>query len=176
MRSIKNFGFSMLLVLSAVALFVSCGSGAPKKPKGIILVEGDKATLTNDGNYTTIEFPASLTSEDMAIYDTDLMGYLLASNGPISTDGSNWDGFSIYYYMHNSSEWLHKGTYEDPSQMSVSKIKKIIISNRYQRLKEFNTKMPLLNNSKEKKNDQGYQDEINFGNNYYYFIEVILRD
>ena len=44
------------------------------------------------------------------------------------------------------------------------------------RLKEFNEKMPLLNNSKEKKNDQGYQDEIMFGNNYYLFIDITMRD
>ncbi|MCQ2126863.1 MAG: hypothetical protein MJZ06_05475 [Bacteroidaceae bacterium] len=176
MKSIKSMGFSMLLILCAVAVFASCGSGAPKKPKGIILVEGDNATLTNDGDYTTIEFPDELTAEDAERYDTDLMGYLLASNGPISTDGTNWDGFGIYYYQHNSHQWLHQGQYEDPAQVRVSKIKKIIIANRYQRLKDFNTKMPLLDGSKEKKNDDGYQNEIRFGNNYYYFIEVVVRD
>jgi hypothetical protein len=31
-------------------------------------------------------------------------------------------------------------------------------------------------NSKEKKNDQGFQDEISFGNNYYIFIEIELKD
>ena len=59
--------------------------------------------------------------------------------------------------------------------MIVKDIKSIKISKNYMRLKDFNKLMPLLDNSKEKKNDQGYQDEIRFGNNYYYFIDVLMR-
>jgi hypothetical protein len=36
--------------------------------------------------------------------------------------------------------------------------------------------MPLLANSKEKKADQGFQDEIEFGSSYYIFIEIVLND
>jgi hypothetical protein len=43
------------------------------------------------------------------------------------------------------------------------------------RLREFNTLMPLLDGSKEKKSDQGYQDEILFGSNRYTFIEILVR-
>lgn len=166
----------MLLILCAVTLFSSCGAGAPKQSKELVLVEGDRAALTNDGEYTTIEFPDELTEEDRAIYDTDLMGYLSNSNAPISTDGHEWDGKAIYYYMHNSREWLHKGIYENPAEIKVSQVKKIVIANRYTYLRNFNAKMTLLNNSKEKKNDSGYQEEIQFGHNYYYYIEVVLRD
>ena len=177
MRSIKNFGISMLMVLSVVTLFASCGAaGGAKKPKGIILVEGDRATLTNDGKYTTIEFPEELTADDLAIYDTDFMGYLLNSNGLISTDGHEYDGFQIYYYLHNTHEWLHKGQWDDPTIVKVSSLKKVRISNNYMRLRDFNDQMPLLSGSKEKKNDQGYQDEVKFGQTFYYFIELVVRD
>ena len=60
--------------------------------------------------------------------------------------------------------------------MKVSDIKTIKIADYRQRLRDFNEKMPLLNNSKEKKNDSGYQDEILFGSNYYLFIEIVMRD
>ena len=60
--------------------------------------------------------------------------------------------------------------------MQVSKIKSIKVANYRMRLKEFNEKMPLLNNSKEKKNDQSYQNEILFGENYYIMIDITLRD
>ena len=71
--------------LMAAAMFVSCGSSAPKKPRGIILQEGDPATVTQADGFTTIEFPATLTQEQRDFYDTDILGYLLKSNGPIST-------------------------------------------------------------------------------------------
>lgn len=161
-------------------MLVACGSSSTgKKPKGVILQEGDRATLTIDpeyNGYTTIEFPAELTAEDMALYETDLVGYLLKSNVKISTSGTENDGFPIYYYMHNSREWLHKGQYDSPQEMTVSKIKSVKMSKAYMRLKDFNKLMPLLDNDKEKKNDQSYQDEIRFGNQYYYFFEVVLRD
>ncbi|MCQ2083520.1 MAG: hypothetical protein MJY58_03375 [Bacteroidaceae bacterium] len=176
MKTIKSIGFSMLLLMSAAVIFSSCGAGAPKQSKELVLAEGDRATLTNDGEYTTIEFPDQLTAEDGTLYDTDLMGYLSNCNAPISTDGTDWDGFRIYYYMHNSREWLHKGIYENPAEIKVSQIKKIVIANRYTYLRNFNTKMTLLNNSKEMKNDNGYKEEVQFGNTYYYYIEVILRD
>ena len=44
------------------------------------------------------------------------------------------------------------------------------------RLRDFNDQMPLLSGSKEKKNDQGYQDEVKFGQTFYYFIELVVRD
>ena len=164
------------LLVGALAL-TSCGSsGAAKKPKGIILQEGDPATVTQADGVTTIEFPATLTAEQRAFYDTDFLGYMLKSNGPISTDGREWDAYNIYYYLHNSKEWLHQGIYEAPYEMKVSDIKTIRIADYRQRLRDFNEKMPLLNNSKEKKNDNSYQDEILFGSNYYLFIEIVMRD
>lgn len=176
MKAIKSFGYSMMLILSAVTLFSSCGAGAPKQSKELVLAEGDNATLTNDGEYTTITFPETLTDADRAIYDTDLMGYLAKINAPISTDGHQWDGFSIYYYMHNTTQWLHKGIYEDPAIIKVTDIAKLVIANDYTYLRNFNTKMVLKNKDKETKNDNSYQEEIQFGHNYYYYIEVVLRD
>lgn len=176
MKTIKNFGYSMMLILCAVTLFSSCGAGAPKKSKELVLPEGDNAVMTNDGKYTTIVFPAQLTAEDRAMYDTDLMGYLERINAPISTDGHEWDGFSIYYYMHNGNQWLHKGSYSDPAIIKVTDIAKLVIANDYAYLRQFNTLMTLKNKDKEAKSDNGYQQEIQFGNNYYYYIEVELRD
>ena len=168
---------SLSLLMSAVVMFSACGSsGAAKKPKGIVLQEGDRAVLTNANGYTTIEFPAELNGDDMALYDTDLLGYLLKSNAPISTSGSEYDTYRIYYYLHNSKEWLHQGIYENPYEMTVSKIKSIKIANYRMRLKEFNEKMPLLNNSKEKKSDNNYQNEVMFGENYYILIDITMRD
>ena len=168
---------SLSLLMSAMVVFSACGSsGAAKKPKGIVLQEGDRAVLTNANGYTTIEFPAELRSEDMALYDTDLLGYLLKSNAPISTSGSEYDTYRIYYYLHNSKEWLHQGIYENPYEMTVSKIKSVKIANYRMRLREFNEQMPYLNNSKEKKSDNSYQNEVMFGENYYLFIDITMRD
>ena len=169
--------FSLALLVGAMAMFSSCGSsGTAKKPKGIVLQEGYRAVVTNADGFTTIQFPDELTGDDMALYDTDFLGYMLKSNGPINTSGSEYDSYRIYYYLHNSKEWLHQGIYENPYEMQVSKIKSIKIANYRMRLKEFNEKMPLLNNSKEKKNDQSYQNEILFGENYYIMIDITLRD
>ena len=178
MKSIKLFSLiSMSLVMGAMVVFSSCGaSGAGKKSKGIVLQEGDRAEITSDNDFTTITFPAELTSDDMAFYDTDLLGYLLASNAPISTNGSEYDAYRIYYYMHNSKEWLHQGVYETPYEISVSKIKSIRIANYRMRLREFCEQMPYMNDSKEKKSDSNYQNEIRFGENYYLFFEIVLRD
>ena len=168
---------SLSLLMSAVVLFSACGSsGAAKKPKGIVLQEGDRAVLTNANGYTTIEFPAELRSEDMALYDTDLLGYLLKSNAPISTSGSEYDAYRIYYYLHNSKEWLHQGIYENPYEMTVSRIKSVRIANYRMRLREFADQMPYLTNSKEKKSDSGFQNEIQFGESYYLFIDITMRD
>ena len=97
MKSIKLFSLiSMSLVMGAMVVFSSCGaSGAGKKSKGIVLQEGDRAEITSDNDFTTITFPAELTSDDMAFYDTDLLGYLLGSNAPISTNGSEYDAYRI---------------------------------------------------------------------------------
>ena len=169
--------FSLALLVGAMALFSSCGSSdSVKKPKGIVLQEGDRAVLTNADGFTTITFPAELTGDDLALYDTDFLGYMLKSNGPINTSGSEYDSYRIYYYLHNSKEWLHQGIYENPYEMTVSKIKSIKIANYRMRLKEFNEKMPLLNNSKEKKSDSGYQNEVMFGENYYILIDITMRD
>ncbi len=175
MKRIK-FVSLMALFMGALVLTACGASGAGKKPKGIILQEGDRAVVTNANGYTTIEFPTELNSDDMAFYDTDLLGYLIKSNAPISTDGGEYDSYGTYYYLHNSKEWLHQGIYEIPYDMQVSKIKSVKIANYRMRLKEFNEQMPLLNNSKEKKNDSGYQNEILFGENYYIFIEIVMRD
>lgn len=168
---------SLSLLMSTVVLFSACGSsGAAKKPKGIVLQEGDRAVLTNANGYTTIEFPAELNGEDVALYDTDLLGYLLKSNAPISTSGSEYDAYRIYYYLHNSKEWLHQGIYENPYEMTVSKIKSVKIANYRMRLREFADQMPYLTNSKEKKSDSGFQNEIQFSENYYLFIDITMRD
>ena len=169
--------FSLALIVGAMAMFSSCGSsGTAKKPKGIVLQEGDRAVVTNADGFTTITFPETLTGDDMALYDTDFLGYMLKSNGPISTSGTEYDTYRIYYYLHNSKEWLHQGIYENAYEQPVSKIKSIKIANYRMRLKEFNEKMPLLNNSKEKKSDNNYQNEILFGENYYLFIDITMRD
>ena len=165
------------LILGAVTL-TSCGaSGAASgKQKGIVLQEGDKASLTNENGYTTIVLPDEMTSEDMAFYDTDVLGYLLKSNAQISTDGGTWENDRIYYYLHNSKEWLHLGNYEHPYEMEMTKVKSIRIANSRKRLREFVDEMPMLANSKEKKSDQGFQDEISFGSSYYIFIEIVMKD
>lgn len=168
---------SLSLLMSAVVMFSACGSsGAAKKPKGIVLQEGDRAVLTNANGYTTIEFPAELRGEDMALYDTDLLGYLLKSNAPISTSGSEYDAYRIYYYLHNSKEWLHQGIYENPYEMTVTKVKSVRIANYRMRLREFADQMPYLTNSKEKKSDSGFQNELQFGESYYLFIDITMRD
>ena len=177
----KQIRFSSMIIMSlmigAMAL-TACGSSgsASGKQKGIVLQEGDHATLTNANGYTTITFPEKLTSEEYTFYDTDFLGYMLKSNVPITTDGTGYDSYNIYYYLHNSKEWLHQGIYEHPYEMQVSKIKSIKIANYRKRLKEFNEEMPLLNNSKEKKSDNNYQNEIMFGENYYIFIDITMRD
>ena len=141
MRKIASL-FGMALMMCSMFVVAGCGSSSgTKKQKGIVLQEGDRATVTNANGYTTIEFPAELSGDDVALYDTDLLGYLLKSNAPISTSGSEYDTYRIYYYMHNSKEWL-----------------------------------PYLTNSKEKKSDSGFQNEIQFGENYYLFIDITLRD
>lgn len=167
---------AMSLMMGAVTL-TSCGStGSATKQKGIVLQEGDNATLTNENGYTTIVMPTEKTSDDLALYDTDVLGYLLKSNAPISTDGGTWDNDRIYYYLHNSKEWLHLGNYEHPYEVEMTKVKSIRISNNRLRLREFVDQMPLLANSKEKKSDNGFQDEVSFGSSYYYFIEIVLND
>ena len=176
MRKIASL-FGMALMMGSMFVVAGCGSSSgTKKQKGIVLQEGDRATLTNANGYTTIEFPAELSGDDVALYDTDLLGYLLKSNAPISTSGSEYDTYRIYYYMHNSKEWLHQGIYENPYEISVTKIKSIKIANYRMRLREFYEQMPYLTNSKEKKSDSGFQNEIQFGENYYLFIDITLRD
>lgn len=177
MKQIRFSSMIIVALLMGAMALNSCGaSGSAGKQKGIVLQEGDRATLTNENGFTTIVFPDKLTSEDMALYDTDFLGYMLKSNGPITTSGTSYDSYNIYYYLHNSKEWLHQGIYETPYEMQVSRIKSIKIANDRMRLREFNEMMPLLNNSKEKKSDNGYQDEIMFGNNYYIFIDITMRD
>lgn len=177
----KKIKFASLIGLSLVmgaVVLSSCGAtgAASGKQKGIVLQEGDKATLTNENGYTTIVMPEEMTSDDMALYDTDVLGYLLKSNAQISTDGGTWDNDRIYYYLHNSKEWLHLGNYEHPYEMEMTKVKSIRIANSRKRLREFVDEMPMLANSKEKKSDQGFQDEISFGSSYYIFMEIVLKD
>jgi len=180
----KNLAsISRTLFISALALLCAFASTdnaqaakKPKTPKGIVLVEGDNAVLTVGDKYTTIEFPENLTAEDFDLYSSDLVNYLMDSNAKISNDGTEYANYSVYYYMHNSREWMHKGQYNNPAQITVSKIKKISISNRGMRLREFYKEMPLLSNSQEKKADQSFQDETRSGEKFYTYIEVFLRD
>ena len=168
----------MLLSLVMGVSLVSCGSssGTAKEKKTIALQEGDHATLTVDEKYTVIELPTEQTAEDMALYETDIMGYLSKSNAPISTDGNTWDSYGIYYYMHNSKEWLHQGVYSTPQEIQMTRVKKIRIANSRMRLREFVDEMPYLANSKEKKSDEGFQNEVSFGSTYYIFIDIELKD
>ena len=175
MKKIK-FVSLIALIMGAVVMSACGASGAGKKPKGIILQEGDRAVVTDAGGYTTIEFPAELNSDDRALYDTDFLGYMIKSNAPLSTDGREYDSYSIYYYLHNSKEWLHQGIYENPYNMEVTRIKSIKIANYRMRLKEFYEQMPLLHNSQEKKSDNSYQNEIRSGESYYIFIDITMRD
>jgi len=176
MRKIASL-FGLTLMMGSMFILAGCGaSGGAKKQKGIVLQEGDRAVVTNANGYTTIEFPAELSGDDVALYDTDFLGYMLKSNAPISTSGSEYDTYRIYYYLHNSKEWLYQGIYENPYEITVSKIKSIKIANYRMRLREFYQQMPLLSNSREKKNDSGFQNEIQFGENYYLFIDITLRD
>jgi len=176
MKRIKFF-IGLSLLMGAVVVLASCGAaGSAKKAKGIVLQEGDRATVTDEEGYTTIVFPAELTEEDVALYNTDLLGYLYKANAPISSDGNEYDIYRIYYYLHNSKEWLHKGSYDRPYELTVSKIASVRIADDRMRLREFYEQMPLLHNSQEKKSDTSYQNEISQGDNYYIFIDITLRD
>ena len=115
-------------VLLIANLLLVCNVNAAKKPKGIIIPEGDNAVVNTEGAYTTITFPETLTPEDTERYNTDFLGYMLSIHSKISSTGGDYDGNSIYYYVHNSKEWLHKGQYEDPTTLTVSKIKSIRFS------------------------------------------------
>ncbi|MBO4499721.1 MAG: hypothetical protein J5732_05655 [Bacteroidaceae bacterium] len=159
-----------------LALLVSANVSGAKKPKGIIIPEGDNAVLSTEGSFTTITLPETLSAEEMELYNTDLVGYLIRLNAKISSDGSDYNGGKIYYYMHNSKEWLHKGQYELPAQMNVQKIKSIKIAKSMLRLREFNKQMPLLDGHRDKKNDTAYQNELLEGENRYIFIDITLRD
>ncbi len=172
-RTKSILSISMLLLAN---LLLVCNVDAAKKPKGIVIPEGDNATVVTEGNYTTISFPDVLSAEDMQRYDTDFLGYMLSINAKISSSGSDYNGSPIYYYVHNSKEWLHKGQYEDPSIIPVSKIKSIKFSKYVLRLRDFNKQMPLLDGSKEKQNDSGYQQEVLSGEDRYIFLEISLRD
>lgn len=164
-----------VLVMSALVFGVT-NVDAAKKPKGLVIPEGDKAQLTTVGNYNVITLPETLDEADMELYNTDFVGYIMKINGKINTEGNSWAGSQIYYYVHNSKEWLHKGQYDNPAQLNVTRIKSFRISKFIMRLREFNKEMPLLNDSRDMKNDQGYQNEIREGETKYTFIEITLRD
>ena len=177
MKKMRIASIMSLALVCGAMMFTSCGStGSASKQKGIVLQEGDKATLTNENGYTTIVLPEEKTTEDLALYDTDVLGYLLKSNAPISTDGGEWENDRIYYYLHNSNDWLHLGNYANPYEVEMSKVKSIRVANSRMRLREFVDEMPKLANSKEKKSDQNFQDEVSFGSNYYIFLEIVLKD
>lgn len=177
MNKIKNLlSFSKLLVVLMMLSSASVVGAKEKKPKGLIIPEGDRAVLVVESDYSTITFPETLTEEEVELYSTDFVGYIQRINGKISSTGSDYKGSPIYFYLHNSKEWLFKGQYDSPAIMQVSKIKSIKMSNGLLRLREFNKLMPLLDGSKEKKNDQGYQDEVLFGESRYTFIDITLRD
>ena len=67
MRKIASL-FGMALMMGSMFIIAGCGSsGGAKKQKGIVLQEGDRATLTNANGYTTIEFPAELSGDDVTL-------------------------------------------------------------------------------------------------------------
>lgn len=178
MKKFRTYTMIALSVLMGMSL-VSCGStssATKKEKKSIVLQEGDNATLTVDEDYTTITLPVEQTASDMALYETDVMGYLSASNAPISTDGRTWDTFPIYYYLHNSSDWLFQGVYANPEEIQMTRVKQIRIANRRKYLRDFVDQMPFLANSKQKKVDDSFQNEVRFGSQYYYFVEIVLKD
>lgn len=178
MKQIKSI-LSVGMLLTAGLLIVQglmSDASAAKKPKGLIIPEGDNAVLTEEGSYTKITFPETLTPEDMELYSTNFAAYILSIGGKMSTDGNEYKGTNVYYYVHNSKEWLHKGQYELPGMLTVSKIKYVRISKGILRLRDFNKEMPLREADRENKNDSGYQDELMFGENRYTFIEIVLRD
>ena len=177
MKKIKSL-MSISVMLLAGLMMAACGASGEtkeKKQKGLILPEGDNATLVTEGNYTTITFPDELTAADEERYNTDFVGYIMSLNGKINVEGREMNNYPIYYYLHNAGQWLFKGEYENPAILTVKDIKMIKISKYPLRLREFNTLIPLLDGSKEKKSDHGYQDEILFGSNRYTFIEILVR-
>lgn len=177
MNKIKNLlSFSKLLIVLMVMSSASIVGAKEKKPKGLILPEGDRAELVVGSDFSTITFPETLTAEEMELYNTDFVGYIQRINGKISSTGSDYKGSPIYFYLHNSKEWLYKGEFDSPAIMQVTKIKSIKISNSLMRLREFNKLMPLLDGSREKKNDTDYQNEVMSGENRYTFIDITLRD
>ena len=177
MKKLRTYSMIALSLLMGVSM-VSCGStgATTKEKKKIVLQEGDKATLTVDDDYTTITLPIEQTSEDLEFYSTDVMGYLSNSNAPISTDGRTWDTFPIYYYLHNSSDWLFQGVYANPEEIQMTRVKQIRVANRRKYLRDFVDQMPMLANSKQKKVDDSFQNEVRFGTQYYYFVEIVLKD
>ena len=56
--------------------------------------------------------------------------------------------------------YLHKGQYDSPATINVQRIKSIKIAKPLMRLREFNKEMPLLDKSRDKQNDQNYQNEL----------------
>ena len=60
--------------------------------------------------------------------------------------------------------------------MQMSKVKQIRIANRRKYLRDFVDQMPLMANSKQKKVDDSFQNEVRFGSQYYYFVEIVLKD
>ena len=128
MERTKLISFLSISMILFLAQGLVMNADAAKKPKGIIIPEGDKAELVTEGSYNIINFPETLTAEDIELYNTDLVGYMLRVNCKMATDGSDFNGSSVYYYVHNSKEWLHKGQYESPALITVSRIKSIRIS------------------------------------------------
>lgn len=151
---------------------------APKK-KGveIVIPEGDRAVFAQGDVLSTITFPAELTDQEkIETYAVDIPAYMTSIGHNMSQNGTDVNGVSIHYYVHNSKEWLYKGDWTNPEQIRIEAIKEIKFSNRSEYLRDIVKFMPLKTANKETKANQSFQDEINFGSNRYYFFEIVIRD
>ena len=71
MKKIKSL-MSISVMLLAGLMMAACGASGEtkeKKQKGLVLPEGDNATMVVDGSYTTITFPDELSAEDQERYN-----------------------------------------------------------------------------------------------------------
>lgn len=176
-----NLSLSLILAVGLMTMSVSTYAAKEKAPKkkGIVLAEGDRAVYTQGSGSTlsSIVFPETLTDEEInGLYATDIPGYMTAIGHKMSPSGTDVNGISIYYYVHNSKEWLFKGDWANPETTPIKAIKEIRWGNFSQYLREFVQHMPLKTENKETKSNQSFQDELQFGSNKYYFFEIVIRD
>lgn len=166
-----------LLTAGVTSVYAAKEKAPKKKGVEIIIPEGDRAVFTAGETLSTITFPDQLTDEEkIGAYATDIPGYMRSIGHNISQNGTDVNGISIQYYVHNSKEWLFKGDWANPEQIRIEAIKELKFSNRSDYLRNIVQYMPLKTANKETKANQSFQDEINFGSNKYYLFEIVIRD